>query len=153
MIFRSIVVVIGVIASGLYGEVRGSREAARPSMPSPSRVSFCADSNNYSATNRFYFQDIATTSDSRKIALRTAASLPATTSDSVQLITTSSVCLLASQSLRRSQFQADTGPLVQMVLYRYGSTRYVGLNGKMNGEWTLWSVYDTTFAIVGNFTQ
>ncbi|MFI5232328.1 MAG: hypothetical protein ACHQSE_07435 [Gemmatimonadales bacterium] len=39
-----------------------------------------------------------------------------------------------------------------MVLLKYGSTRYVGLDGKI-GEWIRWIVFDTTFTIVGNFTQ
>jgi hypothetical protein len=115
-------------------------------------ISFCVDSSGFATNSLAEFRSLATTTDTARVAMRTQAFLPATSSDSVRLITASDVCLRAAQSIRRSRFQADTGPLSTMVLLRYGSTRFVGLDGAKSGEWMLWTVFDTSFAKVGNFT-
>ena len=115
-------------------------------------ISFCVDSNGFANNSLTIFRDLATTSDARKAAIRNQSSLSATTQDSVQLVTSSPICQRAAESIRRSRYQADTGVLMTMLLLKYGSTRYVALDGKM-GEWICWIVFDTTFRIVGNFTM
>ena len=115
-------------------------------------ISFCVDSNGFASNAIAEFRTVATTTDAGRVTLRTRASLLSTSTDSVQLVTVSAVCLRAAQSIRRSRFQADTGPLSSVLLLQYGSTRYVGFDGTKVGEWALWTVFDTSFAKIGNYT-
>jgi hypothetical protein len=94
----------------------------------------------------------ATTTDLNRRALRDSSGLFALSdTTTITLVSDTTLCRRASEALRRSQFGADTGQLDAVHLIQYGSTRYVASPLAPIGEWMAWSVFDTTFAILGGF--
>jgi hypothetical protein len=112
----------------------------------------CLDSTVIAGQMIAYLADLATTTDSSKLAMRTRASLGAVSATDVVLVSDTALCRRASESLRFAKFNADTGPLWQVHLIRYGATRYVGSSLMSVGEWIPWTVFDTTFARIIAFT-
>ena len=115
-------------------------------------ASFCRDSTASVGFVLRSLREKATTTDTLKLRMRNLQFLPATTPDSVQLVTATELCERASRSLRRSEFGVDTGPLQPVHLIRWGNTRYVGSALAPVGEWTGWVVFDTSFVGLIAFT-
>ena len=116
----------------------------------------CIDSSGGVAEMLAHLADFATTTDSLKLAMRSGASLgPVLATDIVLVSGHDTVPTEASEvfSAAARSSARDTGPLLPVYLIRYGTTRYVGSTLELAGEWTPWTVFDTSFVPIVAITH
>ena len=145
-------VALAVSASiGAFGSARPSVEGARALRHMPNAL--CIDSSGVVAEMIAHLADFATTTDSLKLAMRSGASLGPVLATDVVLVSDTTLCRRASEVFRHARFNTDTGPLLQVYLIRYGTSRYVGSTLELAGEWTPWTVFDTSFVPIVAITH
>jgi hypothetical protein len=116
-------------------------------------ASLCRDSTAGTGTDLAYLNALATSTDPQYTLLRSRASLPSASSSDVSFVTDTTLCRRAAEGIRHVIYNADTGALQPLDLFRYGSTRYVGSWPTKIGEFSGLVVFDTSFAMVGGIAQ
>jgi hypothetical protein len=113
----------------------------------------CVDSTAATRVDLEFFRKLAISTDSGDVSLRNVISLPIASARDVSFVRDTTLCRRAAQGIRHVLVGADTGALIPVELYRYGSTRYLGNWPRMLGEFGATVVFDTTFAIIGSVTR
>ena len=114
--------------------------------------SLCLDSIAGTGVDLAYFKTMGSSTSPPDTIIRHGL-LPLVTSADVSFVRDTSLCRRAAESLRRMRFGADTGLLVPLELFHYGSMRFLASPPVRTGEFNAWSVFDTTFTHLGVILQ
>ena len=134
---RNCVVVLGAMLAGILA-------AAPSSMMTPTP---CGGSDNTSSGIISQYRAWATGTDTQTVRIRKVLSLPATTSDSVVLVSDPTVCRRA-RSLYVKDVASDTLRIPTVYTLRIGSTRYVVSDRRIHGRWAGDLIIDTSFVVI-----
>ena len=121
--------------------------AAIPASTYTLTSSACAGSDTTSSQMISYYQAIVTGKDTATVRIRKAYNLPATTSDSVVLVSDPTACGRARAVYVRDM-ASDTLTIPTVYTIKVGSTRYIVTDRQIYGShgWDL--VTDTSFTVI-----
>lgn len=114
--------------------------------------SLCLDSTAGTGVDLTYFKTLASSTNPQDTLIRHGL-LPSVSSASVGFVRDTMLCRRTAESLRRLRFGTDTGVLVPLELFQYGSTRYLSSWPIHASEFRGVAVFDTTFTFLGLIMQ
>jgi hypothetical protein len=112
----------------------------------------CYDSTAGTGVDLAYYKRVASSTDAQDSLVRRGL-LPSVPASEVVYVRDTSLCRRISESFRRLRFGADTGVLVPVELFRYGSSRYLSSWPIRAGEFNAIAVFDTSFTLLGVILQ
>lgn len=110
--------------------------------------SACVSSDTTAMKVRQTFADIASGTDATSAALRTTYHLPQVADSSVVLVQDSHVCSTALSALNKDQNASHSQGLRTVLVLTIGSVNIVSDPTYKLGEWTQYTVFDSSFKTV-----
>src|SRR6185369_1720108 len=95
---------LAIVGAAMIG---GRPDAAR----TPRFAGLCRSSDNYATGMVTQLRELATTADSKRLIFRDSVKLASADSATIVIVSDTTLCRRASESLRHARFNADTGEL------------------------------------------